>query len=61
MTTTFKLGFFVGSLSSTSINRLLSKALINLAPPGLEMTEIPFKDLPLFSPDFEANLPPAAH
>ena len=26
--TTYKVGYFVGSLSSTSINRILSKALI---------------------------------
>ena len=28
--TTYKIGYFVGSLSSTSINRVLSKALIRL-------------------------------
>jgi hypothetical protein len=34
--TTYRVGYFVGSLSSTSINRVLSKALIRLAPsPGL--------------------------
>ena len=58
--TTFTVGYFVGSLSSTSINRLLSRALVRLAPPELELTEIPFKDLPLFSPDYEAAYPPAA-
>ena len=56
--TTFKVGYFVGSLSSKSINRLLSKALVLLAPPELEMTEIPFKDLPLYSSDFDASYPP---
>ncbi len=30
---TYKVGFFVGSLSSTSINRLLAKALVKLVPP----------------------------
>jgi hypothetical protein len=29
---TYQIGYFVGSLSSTSINRELSKALIRLAP-----------------------------
>ena len=38
--TTYKIGYFVGSLSSTSINRVLSKALIRLAPEDLEFTEI---------------------
>jgi chromate reductase len=53
-------GYFVGSLSSKSINRLLSKALIRLAPPELEFFEIPFKDLPLYSPDYDADFPPTA-
>ena len=30
--TSYKVGYFVGSLSSRSINRTLSKALIRLAP-----------------------------
>ncbi len=55
---TYKVGYFVGSLSSTSINRLLAKALVRLAPPGLELTEIPIKDLPLYSADYDADYPP---
>jgi chromate reductase len=35
---TYKVGYFVGSLSSKSINRILSKALIRLAPDDLEFT-----------------------
>ena len=31
---TYKVGYFVGSLSTTSINRTLSKALVRLAPPS---------------------------
>jgi chromate reductase len=57
---TFKVGFFVGSLSTTSINRLLAKALTRLAPAELTMSEIPFKDLPLYSPDYEADYPAPA-
>jgi chromate reductase, NAD(P)H dehydrogenase (quinone) len=56
----YKVGYFVGSLSSTSINRELSKALIRLAPEGLEFTEIPIGDLPLYSPDYDADFPDAA-
>ena len=56
----YKVGYFIGSLSSKSINRMLSRALVRLAPPELEMTEIPFKDLPLYSPDYEASYPPVA-
>jgi chromate reductase len=59
-TRTYKVGYFVGSLSSTSINRVLSRALIKLAPDDLEFTEIPIGDLPLYSPDYDANYPPEA-
>jgi chromate reductase len=58
--TNFTVGYFVGSLAAGSLNRLLSKALIRLAPPALQMTEIPFKDLPLYNRDFDAAFPPAA-
>ena len=58
--TTYKVGYFVGSLSSTSINRELSKALIRLAPDDLEFTEIPIGNLPLYSPDYDADFPPEA-
>jgi chromate reductase len=57
---TYKVGYFVGSLSSTSINRLLAKALVRLAPPELELTEIPIRDLPLYSQDYDADFPPVA-
>jgi chromate reductase len=58
--TTYKIGYFVGSLSSTSINRVLSKALIRLAPEDLDFTEIPIGNLPLYSPDFDSDYPPEA-
>lgn len=57
---TYQVGYFVGSLSSTSINRILSRALIRLAPPELEFTEIPIGDLPLYSPDHDASYPTEA-
>jgi chromate reductase len=56
----FKVGYFVGSLSSRSINRKLAKALIRLAPENLEFEEIEFKDLPLYSPDYDNDYPPPA-
>lgn len=55
--TTFRVGYMVGSLSSASINRILSQALIKVAPAGMEFTEIPIADLPLFNSDLEADLP----
>ena len=57
---TYKVGYFVGSLSSTSINRVLSRALIRLAPQDMEFTELPIGDLPLYSPDFDNDYPPQA-
>jgi chromate reductase len=58
--THFKVGYLIGSLSSTSINRKLALALTKLAPPQLEMFEISFRDLPLYSPDFDADYPAVA-
>jgi chromate reductase len=57
---TYKVGYFVGSLSATSINRELSKVLIRLAPEGLEFTEIPIGNLPLYNRDYDDNYPPEA-
>ncbi|MBA2962294.1 MULTISPECIES: NADPH-dependent FMN reductase [Ramlibacter] len=56
----YKVGYFVGSLSSTSINRLLAKALTRLAPQEMQLVEIPIKDLPLYSQDYDADFPPPA-
>lgn len=53
-----RIGYLIGSLSSTSINRRLAKALIGLAPDSLEFFEIGIRDLPLFTPDLEQDLPP---
>src|SRR5215217_2108305 len=57
---TYHIGYFVGSLSSKSINRILSKALIRLAPHDLEFTEIAIDNLPLYSPDYDEDYPPEA-
>ena len=56
----YRVGYFVGSLATASINRLLSKALIRLAPKELEFSEISFKDLPLYSYDYDPDFPPVA-
>src|SRR5512132_995392 len=58
--TKIHVGYFVGSLSSTSINRVLSKALIRLAPHDMEFTEIPIGNLPLYSQDYDSDFPPEA-
>jgi chromate reductase len=57
---TYSVGYFVGSLAKESINRKLARALVRLAPRQLQMREIPFADLPLYSYDYDANFPPVA-
>src|SRR5215208_951426 len=56
----YNVGYFVGSLATASINRQLAKALIRLAPPELKFTEIPIRELPLYSYDYDADFPPVA-
>src|SRR5205085_8062062 len=58
--TTFTVGYFVGSLATRSSSRALALALARLAPAALELREIPIRDLPLYSYDFDANFPPPA-
>jgi chromate reductase len=58
--TKYKVGYFVGSLSSTSINREVAKALISLAPDDLDFTEIQIGNLSLYSPDYDHDYPPEA-
>src|SRR4026208_1442592 len=57
---TFKVGYLIGSLATGSINRLLAKALVRLAPEHLKMTELPFRDLPIYSYDYDADFPQVA-
>ena len=56
----YRVGYFVGSLAKASINRKLAKALVRLAPREIELTEISFRDLPLYSYDYDADYPPVA-
>jgi chromate reductase len=58
--TSYKVGYFVGSLAKASINRTLSKALIRVAPPELQFEEIPIGGLPLYSYDYDLDYPPEA-
>ena len=55
---TYKVGYFIGSLAKGSINRKLAKALIRLAPEGLDFEEIPTGNLPLYSSDYDQDYPP---
>jgi chromate reductase len=56
----YTVGYLVGSLAKASINRKLAKSLESLVPPELELREIPFGDLPLYSYDYDADFPPVA-
>ena len=56
----YTVGYFVGSLAKASINRQLAGALVKLAPDDLVLSEIPIKDLPLYSYDYDADYPPVA-
>jgi chromate reductase, NAD(P)H dehydrogenase (quinone) len=58
--TTFTVGYFVGSLATKSINRKLATACVKLAPSDLALHEIPIRDLPLYSYDYDADYPPPA-
>jgi len=56
----YRVGYIIGSLSKGSINRKLANALVKLAPQELELSEIGFKDLPLYSYDYDPDYPPVA-
>ncbi|WP_029145325.1 NADPH-dependent FMN reductase [Microbacterium luticocti] len=57
---TYTIGYIVGSISSTSLNRRLATALAKLAPADVELVEIAIKDLPFYSPDHDADYPQVA-
>ncbi|PQZ48750.1 MULTISPECIES: NADPH-dependent FMN reductase [unclassified Microbacterium] len=52
---THRIGYLIGSLAHDSINRVLATALVKLAPPSLEMVEIPIRELPLYNRDDELD------
>ncbi len=58
--TNYRVGYIVGSLAKASINRKLAMALARLAPAGLALEEIPIRDLPLYSYDYDADYPEVA-
>ena len=57
---TYTVGYMIGSLSAVSINRILARALVRLAPPEWSMVEIPIGDLPLYNRDLDSDYPPEA-
>jgi len=57
---TYSVGYMVGSLAKGSLNGKLALALTRLAPPQLQMQEIPIRDLPLYSYDYDDDYPEVA-
>lgn len=55
-----RIGLIVGSLSSTSINRNVARALTALAPADVELVELDYSDLPVYTPDYDADYPAPA-
>lgn len=58
--TTYSVGYFVGSLARESLNRKLARALIRLAPEGISFAEIEYRELPLYSWDYDDDYPQVA-
>lgn len=56
---TYNVGYLIGSLATESINRKLANAMFKLAPAQLSFHEIGFKDLPLYSYDYDGDYPEA--
>jgi len=55
-----KVGVIVGSLRKTAFTRLMARALPELTPPSLKLTEIEIGHLPLYNQDLETESPPPA-
>ena len=53
-------GFIVGSLRKGAYTRMLSRAIVEIAPPSFQLTEISIGELPLYNQDLETDTPPAA-
>ncbi|MCK4206217.1 NAD(P)H-dependent oxidoreductase [Brucella pituitosa] len=50
----------VGSLRKDSFNRKVAVGLSAVAPDGMTLTTIEIGDLPLYNPDLDTDVPPAA-
>lgn len=56
---TYKVGYLIGSIAKDSINRKLANALIKLAPTQLQFGEVSYRDLPIYSYDYDTDYPEA--
>jgi chromate reductase, NAD(P)H dehydrogenase (quinone) len=55
-----KVKVIVGSLRKGSYARMLSRALVELAPQSLELSDIEIAELPHYNQDLETDSPPAS-
>jgi len=55
-----KVGFIVGSLRKGAYTRMLSRAIVEIAPPSFKLDEIGIGELPLYNQDLETDTPPPA-
>jgi chromate reductase, NAD(P)H dehydrogenase (quinone) len=59
MQSSYKVSVLVGSLRKDSISLKLAHALEGLAPERLKLEVVEIRDLPLYNPDLEENVPEA--
>lgn len=59
MSTPYNVAVLVGSLRKDSLNLKLANALIGMAAPSLKLEIVEIGNLPLYSPDHDADPPPA--
>jgi chromate reductase, NAD(P)H dehydrogenase (quinone) len=59
MTTPYKVAILLGSLRKDSVNRKVANALVELAPPSLQLAFVEIGALPFYNED-EDKTPPAA-
>ncbi len=55
-----RIGYIVGSLSASSINRRLANAIGTLVPSGVEYVEVEIGNLPLYNRDADVDYPKVA-
>ena len=55
----YKIGYLIGSMATESINRKLANAMFKLAPQALRFEEISYRDLPIYSYDYDTDYPEA--
>jgi chromate reductase len=61
MNKTYNIAVLVGSLRKASINRKLALALIELAPPSLQLKIVEIGELALYNEDIDQDNPPTAY